>query len=714
MNRYFIGFFFTIGLFFYNNISLQAQTPACLDLKISFTQLPINCARDTQGTITAVPEGGKAPYTYLWASGAVTSSLFTKIGTTKVTITDANGCKVAGTGTLTAPPPLQINLTTENESYRTAANGTAIVNPSGGTPPYKALWSSASGFSANDTNFISKLAVGTYKVALYDAKWCSLSQNFDIGTNTLLPCQTNSGITFSTTTENNALKITATHASGIKKIEYIVDANNNGTFEDDMPRPYTTPISADSWGLIAGTYNVQVRITAVNGNMACQTEVFDIILPVLSSKIYATVGKDIEVYFENLILAKDMSKFKITIETPVSGVVDAKKWKFFPQAKDVGTHPFVVKIKSKTNQLLYTLTSKLCIAPADAGKGQAVSSVLLGHSYVSGYFWTHDLYTQYFKGAENPVMTSCGSVSNDYGTEGVVRHDGIAATTWNSFINPTLLGNEFNPPNPYWHNGKLDMTTYSKLHCSGKNPDYMMVMLDLNDVYWVQFKKIADIDVVIDVALKNAEKFIQPIIAQQPNIQFGIILIPPMADFMDNVMMYNTNTGFQTRQIGHRLIQRWIEKWDKLPNKNISLLSSYMDFDRANEYDAVKFRTINDFHPSPTGYNNLAKSCFSWVKYKLYESKITAAQELPQKVILKVYPNPVTDRVVVEAAFQKSEKLTISLLDVAGKRIFSQKHSTDTAMNLSIDLSNLQQGIYFLQISSESGWQKTEKIVKMF
>jgi Secretion system C-terminal sorting domain/SprB repeat len=708
MNRYFIGLLIVFGYLLCQNSTLHAQNAACSNLKVTFTQIPINCSDAKEGTLIAVPEGGKAPYNYAWEDNSIAQSLVMKIGASgKVSITDANSCKIISIGELIPPTPLKINLATENESYKTAANGAAIAKPSGGTAPYKVLWSSTKGFSANDVTDIAKLPVGTYTVSVYDAKWCMTSQTFEIATNTLLPCTNDLNLV--TNTENNVLTVTA--PASVKKIDYIIDANSNGTFEDDAPRPYTAPVSADTWGLIAGTYNVNIRATAANGNISCKTEQFDIILPILAPKLYATVGKDFEVYFENLMLAKDMSKFKITVETPAGGISDVRKWSLTP--KQSGTHNFTVKIATKTGKSLYTLKSTLYIAPADAGKGREISSVLMGHSYVSGYFWTHDLYTQYFRGAENPIVTSCGSVNNDYGADGLVRHDGIAATTWNSFINPTLLGNEFNPPNPYWSNGKLDIAAFGKKYCTGKIPDHIMIMLDLNDVYWVQFKKIADIDAVIDNAFANADKFMLPIIAQQPEMKFAIVLIPPMADFMDTIKMYNNNTGFQTRQIGHRLIQRWIEKYEKNPNKNIYLLPAYVDFDRMNEYDPVKFKTINDFHPSPTGYNNLAKSCFNWVKNTFSEKNTpVSTKEIPNSAHLNIYPNPTFDKVLVEGNFEGDETLTLSLFDITGRQIFVQKNSVNSSIFTSIDLSALTKGIYLLEVKSASGWKKIEKIVK--
>ncbi|MCB9235716.1 MAG: T9SS type A sorting domain-containing protein [Bacteroidia bacterium] len=74
---------------------------------------------------------------------------------------------------------------------------------------------------------------------------------------------------------------------------------------------------------------------------------------------------------------------------------------------------------------------------------------------------------------------------------------------------------------------------------------------------------------------------------------------------------------------------------------------------------------------------------------------------------VKVYPNPAQDKVQVE--LDDFHEIKWGLRDLSGKLLRSGKlHSQKTE----IDLSGLNQGIYFLQFQSESGHKITRKLIK--
>jgi gliding motility-associated-like protein len=69
----------------------------------------VRCPKGSDGQITAVVTNGQEPYTYAWASGENTQIISgLKAGVDnvyKVLVTDALGCTVEGSATLTEPPP---------------------------------------------------------------------------------------------------------------------------------------------------------------------------------------------------------------------------------------------------------------------------------------------------------------------------------------------------------------------------------------------------------------------------------------------------------------------------------------------------------------------------------------------------------------------------------------------------------------------------------
>lgn len=126
------------------------------------------CFGDCDAAIDALPQGGTAPYTYRWNTGATTAAIVgIPSGTYSVTITDANGCTSSATGTVANPP--SVTLTTSVTSASCGGNnGSATATAVGGRPPFTFRWSNGQ-VGATATN----LGVGTYFVTATDAKGCN-------------------------------------------------------------------------------------------------------------------------------------------------------------------------------------------------------------------------------------------------------------------------------------------------------------------------------------------------------------------------------------------------------------------------------------------------------------------------------------------------------------------------------------------------------------
>ena len=78
--------------------------------------------------------------------------------------------------------------------------------------------------------------------------------------------------------------------------------------------------------------------------------------------------------------------------------------------------------------------------------------------------------------------------------------------------------------------------------------------------------------------------------------------------------------------------------------------------------------------------------------------------ETEQASSLNLYPNPVQDKLYIEAEAEIEE---IVVYDVYGRRQVTETPSHQG--NLSIDVSNLNSGVYFVKIKTEEG-----NIVKRF
>ncbi|MCX6270350.1 MAG: carboxypeptidase regulatory-like domain-containing protein [Bacteroidetes bacterium] len=130
----------------------------------------VSCFGGNNGSVIQTVTDGTSPYTYLWNSGATTKDLTNVIaGIYNVTITDAKGCTLLKTYTITQPSALTLSGVTTNVSCNGGNNGSVTITPGGGTTPYSYSWS-----NGTITKDLSNLTAGTYSVTVTDARLCTI------------------------------------------------------------------------------------------------------------------------------------------------------------------------------------------------------------------------------------------------------------------------------------------------------------------------------------------------------------------------------------------------------------------------------------------------------------------------------------------------------------------------------------------------------------
>lgn len=121
------------------------------------------------GTATANPTGGTAPFQYLWSNGGTSQSITgLSPGEYTVSVTDANGCTAQATVYVSAYECALIpTFTTTHVRCFGEGNGAIQVSMSGGTAPYKYQWSNGA-----TTASLTNLAPGVYGLIASDAGDC--------------------------------------------------------------------------------------------------------------------------------------------------------------------------------------------------------------------------------------------------------------------------------------------------------------------------------------------------------------------------------------------------------------------------------------------------------------------------------------------------------------------------------------------------------------
>ncbi len=141
------------------------------------TSTGVTCFGESDGSAASVVSGGTLPYTYLWSNGDTNASATgLTAGNYDLTVSDANGCALTGTTTISEPNQLLASISASaSASCNGASDGTATVSVSGGTTAYSYLWDSGA-----MTATASNLTAGLHVVTVTDSNACTTTASISI------------------------------------------------------------------------------------------------------------------------------------------------------------------------------------------------------------------------------------------------------------------------------------------------------------------------------------------------------------------------------------------------------------------------------------------------------------------------------------------------------------------------------------------------------
>lgn len=167
--------------------TIQLTQPAVLGVLVDVQDETI--VNGCNGSATANPTGGTAPYSYLWSNGQTTQTATGLCaGIYQVTITDANGCTVTTSRVINPPScDLDVLVTGTSVACNGGANGSATATPvtNQNNVPFTYLWSNGA-----TTQQITAVAAGPYTVTVTDGIGCTASGTFVVTEPPLLTVST--------------------------------------------------------------------------------------------------------------------------------------------------------------------------------------------------------------------------------------------------------------------------------------------------------------------------------------------------------------------------------------------------------------------------------------------------------------------------------------------------------------------------------------------
>ncbi|MDP4662939.1 MAG: gliding motility-associated C-terminal domain-containing protein, partial [Salibacteraceae bacterium] len=142
----------------------------------------VACGNTCDGVIEVTMQGGTAPYTYAWSTGASGDSIGDLCsGTYGLTVTDSNGCVFSTNINVGGPEPIVIALDSiDAATCSNTGDGAVYVTVSGGAAPYFYQWTDAN-LDVITTQDLVNVQAGTYILYLEDAIGCLITDTFEIG-----------------------------------------------------------------------------------------------------------------------------------------------------------------------------------------------------------------------------------------------------------------------------------------------------------------------------------------------------------------------------------------------------------------------------------------------------------------------------------------------------------------------------------------------------
>lgn len=335
-------------------------------------------------------------------------------------------------------------------------------------------------------------------------------------------------------------------------------------------------------------------------------------------KMYAQVGIEFNVYFDNIVETHD-TDYTFNVEC-TKGIQLQRCYRVTPQEADIGAHTITITATNKLGQSV-SATSTLVISPVNSDTDKAVKVLILGDSTVANGIVVTKMHEN-FAGSNCTIETlgTRGTAPNNH--EG---RSGWSAATYRSYEVVSGVTNAF-------YNNGFDVSYY--FDTSGVDiPDWFIINLGINDTFPADSDERAD--VLANNFINNMNVMISSIKSASADIKVGLALtIPP--NYSQDAFGKAYKCG-QTRdrykKTNFHLVNKLIETFSgKEESDGIYLIPIYLNLDTlynmgfetipVNARSTITYESPignGGVHPVESGYWQIADVYTAFLFSKLLE-----------------------------------------------------------------------------------------------
>ena len=365
----------------------------------------------------------------------------------------------------------------------------------------------------------------------------------------------------------------------------------------------------------------------VSAGLAAEEKKAETLHLTLPPTFYAVPGVEMNIYYDNIVLTETPEKYHFTVKGGI-GKSEERRWTVTPGPDNAGDHKMTITVADEKKKVLGECKTTLRVVRPDAGVGRAIRLLFVGDSLTNATLYPIEI-ARLLSLPGNPAWKMMGTHKTSTASKGVI-HEGYGGWRWETFAsiydphpdmdNPDLKKRRASSPFVFLgKDGKpdLDVPRYFKEKCGGEKPDYITVMLGINDCFWAS-KKCDDekaVDAVIDAMFKNAEVLLAAFRKAAPKADIGVCLTTPPNSRESGFANYKGKGDYhrwEWKQVQHRLVRRQLEHFGGREKDRIYIVPTELNLDPVDGYP-----DNNGVHPNAAGYNQIGDTIYAWLKWRL-------------------------------------------------------------------------------------------------
>ena len=344
----------------------------------------------------------------------------------------------------------------------------------------------------------------------------------------------------------------------------------------------------------------------------------------LPPHLYAVSGEEWNAFPANTILTEALKDLRFEVDCPV-GKREGNRWSIPAGAAPAGEYSFRLRLLDSANRAVAVSSSTLHVSPAESGAAHTTCTVLVvGDSLTAGGIYPDEI-ARLFARPGNPTLQMLGTQTRrpSMSTLENVAHEGFGGWTWKGFLNRYDPGE----PEPGKTNkspfvfataeppgSKADVQRYLLERCGGRVPDFITVLLGINDCFGLKADQPTALDKGITEMLLQAENLLLEFRKAAPDAVIGICLVPPPND-REGAFVANYKEQYPRwnwKQVQHRIVERQLQHFFGREKEKVELVPVGLGLDTWSGYPEG-----NAVHPNEKGSRQIGASIYAWIKHHL-------------------------------------------------------------------------------------------------